>query len=128
MYVYKEAPFIALLVLAAMGRSLEQREEAAAVLGANGWNRTVWVVWPAIRGPVVVGSIIVTAFAVGALEVPLAVGPNYPPTLAVYAFQSTQGDLIAGEGPAAAALLIAGAAAIALAWIGVRFARGVDGE
>ena len=127
-YVYKEAPFIALLVLAAMGRSLEQREEAAAVFGAGGLKRAAWVLWPTIRGPVVVGSIIVAAFAIGALEVPLAVGPNYPPTLAVYAFQTTQGDLISGEGRAAAALLLAGFLAIVLASVGVRHARSADNE
>lgn len=127
-YVYKEAPFIALLVLAAMGRALEQREEAASVLGANRRQRAAWVLWPAIRGPLVIGCVIVAAFAIGAFEVPLAVGPNYPPTLASYAFEATQGDVIAGEGRAAAGLLVAGLLTIALASVAVRFARSVEGE
>ncbi|MGH2781933.1 MAG: ABC transporter permease subunit [Thermoleophilaceae bacterium] len=127
-YVYKEAPFIALLVLAALGRSLEQREEAAQVLGAGRLQRAAWVLWPAIRGPLVIGSVVVAAFAIGAFEVPLAVGPNHPPTLATYAFEATRGDLIAGEGRAAAALLVAGLLALVLAATAVRFARSVEGE
>ncbi len=127
-YVYKEAPFIALLLLAVMGRGLDEREEAARVLGAGAWQRFAWVIWPAIRAPLVIGCVIVAAFAVGAFEVPLAVGPNYPPTLATYAFEATQGDVIAGEGLAAAALLVAGMIASTLAALAVRFSRGLAGE
>ncbi len=126
-YVYKEAPFLVLLVLAACGGDLREREEAAAVFGAGPWQRLRWVTWPAIRGPLVVGSIIVAAYVVGSFEVPLAVGPNHPPTLATYAFEATQGDVIAGQGKAAAALLLAAATAIALALAAIRFARDVEG-
>lgn len=126
-YVYKEAPFLVLLVLAACGDDLREREEAAAVFGAGPWQRLRWVTWPAIRGPLVVGSIIVAAYVAGSFEVPLAVGPNHPPTLASYAFEATQGDVIAGQGQAAAALLLAAAAAIVLALAAIRFARDVEG-
>lgn len=125
-YVYKEAPFIALLVLAAMGRSLERREEAARVFGAGHLRSATWVLWPAIRGPVVIGCVIVAAFAIGGLEVPLTIGPNYPPTLAEYAFESTQGDVIAGEGRAAAALLVAGLFSAVAAAFAFRFVRSVE--
>lgn len=127
-YAYKEAPFIALLALAALGQAITEREEVAAVMGAGLWRRLAWVVWPAIRGPVVIGCVIVAAFAIGSFEVPLAVGPNYPPTLSSYAFEATQGDVIAGEGRAAAALLVCGVLAILLAAVAVRFARSVDDE
>jgi len=127
-YVYKEAPFIALLTLAAMGSSLRRREEAAAVFGAGRLRTALWVAWPTVRGPVLIGSVIVSAFAIGGLETPLAVGPSYPPTLAEYALESTQGDLVAGEARAAAALLLAGLLAIALAAIAVRFARSLEDE
>lgn len=127
-YVYKEAPFIALLALAAMGRSLEQREEAASVYGVGALRRALWVAWPTIRGPVLIGCVIVSAFAIGGLEVPLAIGPSYPPALAEYAFESTRGDLISGEAQAAAALLVAGLLAIVLAALAVRFARNLEDE
>jgi putative spermidine/putrescine transport system permease protein len=127
-YVYKEVPFLVLLLLAAMGSGLQEREEAAAVLGASAGQRLRWVVWPAIRAPLVVGSIVVAAFVLGAFEVPLVIGPNHPPTLATYAYEATQGDVLAGEGVAAAALLVTALAAIALAAAAVRLARSVEGD
>jgi putative spermidine/putrescine transport system permease protein len=125
-YVYKEAPFLALLVLASIGRTLVEREEAAAVMGMDGWERLRWVIWPAIRRPLLIGCVIVAAFAIGAFEVPLTLGPNYPSALSAYAFEAVQGDVIAGEGRAAAALLVAGLSSVVLAALAVRFMRGVD--
>lgn len=119
-YVYKETPFLVLLLLAAMGRGLSEREEAAAVLGASRGQVLRWVLWPAVRMPLVLGAIVVAAFSLGAFEVPLTVGPNAPPTLAELAFQATENDLLAGEGVAAAALLVTAAAAVGLAALAVR--------
>lgn len=126
-YVLKESPFLLLLVLAACGRDVRAREETAAVLGSSPWQRMRWVTWPAVRGPLVIGSIIVAAYAAGSFEVPLAIGPNYPPTLATFAYEATQADVIAGQGEAAAALLVVSALAIVLAVGAVRFARDVEG-
>ncbi len=125
-YVYKEAPFIALLVLASMGRALAEREEAAAVMGVGRLKSAAWILWPAIRAPLLLGCVIVMAFAVGSFEVPLAIGPNYPPTLSVYAFESIQGDVVTGEGRAAASLLLTGVMATLLAVVALGFARRVD--
>lgn len=127
-YVYKEAPFLVLLLLAAMGHSLREREEAAAVLGASPWQRLRWVIWPTVRGPLVVGCIVVGAFVLGAFEVPLAVGPNSPVTLAEYARQATQSDVLAGESVQAAALLVSAALAIVLGVLAVRFAKDPQGD
>ncbi len=126
-YVYKEAPFLLLLVLAALGRSHREHDEAAAALGVAPLQRLRWITWPAVRSPLVVGSIVVFAFVLGAFEVPLAVGPSYPSTIAEYARQATQGDLIAGQGTAAAALLVSATASIALAAVAVRAARDPQG-
>lgn len=126
-YVYKEAPFLALLLLAAMGQGHRERHEASAALGASASQRLRWVTWPTIRGPLVVGSIIVFAYVLGAFEVPLALGPSYPPTLAEYAFDATRGDLISGQGTAAATLLLTSAASMLLAVLAVRLARDPQG-
>jgi putative spermidine/putrescine transport system permease protein len=123
-YLYKETPFLVLLLLASMGPGLAQREEAAAVLGATGWQRLRWVVWPTIRAPLASGALMVAAFALGAFEVPLAVGPSYPPTLATYAADQPQLDFAGGQARAAAALLVAAAASLALAVAAVRLVRG----
>ncbi|MFA9401131.1 MAG: hypothetical protein ACERKT_08490 [Acidobacteriota bacterium] len=123
-YLYKEIPFLVLLLLAAMGRDLDRREEMAAVLGVGVWGRLRLVVWPAVRSPLAVGSLIVAAFVFGAFEVPLAVGPNYPPAVATYAWESTQGDALTGAGRSAAALLVTAAASMAIALAVTRFSRG----
>jgi putative spermidine/putrescine transport system permease protein len=122
-YLYKETPFLVLLLLARMGAGLRRREEAAAVLGATRWQRLRWVVWPTIRGPLAAGALIVATFVLGALEVPLTVGPSYPPTPATYALDQTQLDLVSGQAKAAVALLVAAAASIALAFAAVRLAK-----
>jgi putative spermidine/putrescine transport system permease protein len=123
-YLYKETPFLVLLLLARMGRGLAQREEAAAVLGASRWQRLRWVVWPTIRAPRGGGALIVAAFVLGAFEVPLAVGPSHPPTLATFAYDQPRLDLVAGQARAAAALLVAAAASIILAVAAARLASG----
>ena len=126
-YVYKEAPFLLLLVLAALGRGHQESDEAAAALGLTPLQRLRWVTWPTVRSPLVVGSIVVFAFALGAFEVPLAVGPSNPPTIAEYARQATQGNLISGQSTASAALLLSAIGSIALAAIAVRAARDPQG-
>ncbi len=127
-YVYKEAPFIILLLLAAIDGDLHEREEAAAVLGASPFQRLRWVIFPAVRRPLVVGGVVIAAFVLGAFEVPLAVGPNYPPTLAEYALQATQNDVLAGQGTAAAALLIAAVVSITLGVLAVSVTKDPQGD
>jgi len=126
-YVYKEAPFLILLLLAAMGQGHRERDEAAEALGVSPSQRLRWVTWPTIRGPLVVGSIVVFAYALGAFEVPLALGPSYPATVAEYALQATQSDPIAGQSSAAAALLLSALTSMLLAAVAVRAARDPQG-
>lgn len=126
-YVYKEAPFLILLLLASMGQGHRERDEAAAALGVSPAQRRRWVTWPTIRGPLVVGSIVVFAYALGAFEVPLALGPSYPPTVAEYALQATQSDPITGQSAASAALLLSALTSILLAAVAVRAARDPQG-
>ncbi len=126
-YIYKETPFLVLLLLAVMGHSLGQREEAGAVHGASPLQVVRWIVWPAVRRPLLIGTMIVAAFVFGAFEVPLVLGPNYPPTLATYAFQATQASALSGQGEAAASLLVAATASIAIGFAVLRLARTADG-
>jgi len=114
-YVYKETPFLALLVLAAWGPAVAAREEAAAVLGARPLQRLRWVVWPAIRAPLVTGSAVVAAFVIGAFEVPLAIGPTSPQTLSELALSATKTASLDGRSLANAALLVASLLAVAVA-------------
>lgn len=122
-YLVKETPFLTLLVLAAWGRGVAEREEVAMVAGARWSQRLRWVVWPEIRAPLALGSLIVAAFTLGSFEVPLVVGPSYPPTVATYALHATRTASLAGRSQAAAALLVAAAVSLVLALLVVRRAR-----
>lgn len=125
-YVYKELPFLVLLVTAAWDRDTAAREEAAVMLGAGRVQRFRWIVWPAVRIPLVSGSLIVAAYVLGAFEVPLLVGPTYPLTLATLAHEHTQAAELAGVSRAAAVLLLATGLTLLLAALSARTARSRD--
>jgi putative spermidine/putrescine transport system permease protein len=116
-YVYKETPFLALLIVAAWGPAVAAREEVAAVLGAGPLQRMRWVVWPAIRAPLVTGSAVVAAFVIGAFEVPLAIGPSSPRTLSELALDATRTASLEGRSVANAALLVASLLALVVAGV-----------
>lgn len=106
-YVYKEAPFLALLALAAWDGPTEALEEAAATLGATRWRRLRDIVLPRVGPPLAGGSLIVAAFVIGATEVPLVVGPTRSDTIATYALSLTRTDGPAARPAASAALVVA---------------------
>lgn len=114
-YVAKEVPFLALLVLASWDASVAAREEAAAVHGAGPLARLWTVVLPAVSVPLVIGTTVVAAYMLGAFEVPLLVGPTAPDTVATYALRATRTASLTGQAVAAAVLLLAALASVALA-------------
>jgi putative spermidine/putrescine transport system permease protein len=85
-YVWKEVPFITLVVLAALRGVAGELEEVAQTLGANRWQRFWYVVFPVIAPGVVAASLIVFAFTFGAFEVPYLLGQTYPTILPVMAY------------------------------------------
>ncbi|CAA9415714.1 MAG: ABC transporter, permease protein 1 (cluster 1, maltose/g3p/polyamine/iron) [uncultured Rubrobacteraceae bacterium] len=85
-YVWKEVPFIALVVLAALRGVAGELEEVARTLGANRWQRFWYVVFPTIAPGIVAASLIVFAFTFGAFEVPYLLGQTYPTILPVTAY------------------------------------------
>ncbi len=89
-FVWKEAPFIAVVVLAALTRGVSEFEDAARVLGARGWQRQLHVVLPLIAPSIAGASLLVFAFTFGSYEIPLLLGRPYPAALPVVALQSYQ--------------------------------------
>ena len=85
-YVWKEVPFIALVVLAALRNVSEELEDVAKSLGANAWQRFWYVILPLISPGIVAASLLVFAFTFGAFEVPYLLGRTYPTTLPVMAY------------------------------------------
>lgn len=85
-YVWKEVPFIALVVLASLRGVASELEEVASTLGAGAWQRFWYVVFPVISPSVVAASLLVFAFTFGAFEVPYLLGKSYPTMLPVMAY------------------------------------------
>lgn len=82
-YAWKEAPFVCLVVLAAL-RQLDPRlEDAARSLGAARFARVWRVVLPAVRPSLLAAGVLVFAFAFTSFEVPYLLGATAPTTLSV---------------------------------------------
>jgi putative spermidine/putrescine transport system permease protein len=113
-YLYKEAPFLALIVLAAWDRATDDLLEAAAAFGAGPVRRTLDVLVPRVAPALALGAAVVAAFVVGATEVPLLVGSSGRDTLATHSLDLTRLGGPAARAQAAAVLLVAGALAAAL--------------
>lgn len=122
-YVWKEVPFIGVIVLANMQSIGEDYESVARSLGASKWQSFWHVLMPMIFPGVLSASIIVFAFTFGAYEIPALLGANYPAALPVLAYQKyTNVDLAARPEAMAMAVIIAILCAI-LIWIYVRYCR-----
>ena len=127
-YVWKEVPFIALVVLASLRGVASELEEVARTLGAGAWQRFWYVVFPVISPSVVAASLLVFAFTFGAFEVPYLLGKSYPTMLPVMAYNEYRAIDLSAR-PAAMAInvliaLITGAAAA----LYLRLARDLGGR
>lgn len=89
-FLWKEIPFIGLVVLAVLQSVGPQYEEIARTLGANARQRFFNVLLPLIMPGLVSTSIIVFAFTFANYEIPLLLGVRSPTTLPVLAFHSYQ--------------------------------------
>ena len=89
-FLWKEVPFIGLVVLAILQGVGPQFEEIAQTLGANRWQRFWYVLMPLIMPGILSSSIIVFAFVFASYEIPLLLGVRFPTTLPVLAFQNYQ--------------------------------------
>ncbi|MGA8258427.1 MAG: ABC transporter permease subunit [Nocardioides sp.] len=85
-YAWKETPFIAVVALAALSRSVVDLEDVARTLGAGPWARLRSVTLPLLAAPVAAASVLVLAFAAASYEVPRLLGRPFPATLPVEAF------------------------------------------
>ncbi len=127
-YVWKEVPFIALVVLASLRGVASELEEVARTLGAGAWQRFWYVVFPVISPSVVAASLLVFAFTFGAFEVPYLLGKSYPTMLPVMAYNEYRAiDLSARPAAMAINVLIALITAAAAA-LYLRLARDLGGR
>lgn len=122
-YVWKEVPFIGVIVLAQMQALGTDYEAVARSLGASRWQAFRHVLLPLILPGVLSASVIVFAFTFGAYEVPLLLGASHPQALPVLAYKTyTDVDLAARPQAMAMAVVIALLSGLMI-WVYLRATR-----
>jgi putative spermidine/putrescine transport system permease protein len=93
-YIWKETPFIAMVVYTVLSNINEKLAEAALNLGANK-RQVFWrIILPLIMPSILSSFIIIFSFSFGSFEVPYLLGPTNPKTLPVKAYiEYTNPDL-----------------------------------
>ncbi|AGB41126.1 ABC-type spermidine/putrescine transport system, permease component I [Halobacteroides halobius DSM 5150] len=87
-YLWKEIPFVALVTYTVLKHINNSFSQVAANLGANR-HQIFWNIYFPLSLPSIGSAfIIVFAFSFGAFEIPYLLGPTYPKTLPVMAYQS----------------------------------------
>ena len=82
-FVWKQAPFVTLLLAGAMASIDRQHIEAARNLGAKGLAVLFHIVLPQVRGTLLVGLVLSFVTMLSVLSVPLMINPNSPTMVTV---------------------------------------------
>lgn len=86
-YLWKQIPFVGLIVLSVLQSVGNDFEELARSLGASKWQSFRHVLLPLIVPGILPASIICFAFVFGSFEVPYLLGKPYPAVLSVLAYR-----------------------------------------
>jgi putative spermidine/putrescine transport system permease protein len=107
-YVWKEIPFITLMLLSVLQNAGGELIEVGRTLKAGPWQRLRYILLPVIAPSLAAACLIVFAFTFGAFEVPYLLGRTHPMSLPVWAYKSyTDVDLAARPEGIAIGLIIA---------------------
>jgi ABC-type spermidine/putrescine transport system permease subunit I len=82
-FVWKQAPFVTLLLAGAMASLDRQHVEAARNLGASRFRALFEIVLPQVRGTLLVGVVLSFVTMLSVLSVPLMINPNSPTMITV---------------------------------------------
>jgi putative spermidine/putrescine transport system permease protein len=82
-FVWKQAPFVTLLLAGAMASLETEQIEAGRNLGAPRWRVLVDVILPQVRGTLLVGLVLSFVTMLSVLSVPLMINPNSPTMMTV---------------------------------------------
>ena len=130
-YVWKEIPFITLMLLSVLRNAGVDLLDVGRTLKANRWQRFRYILLPMMLPSLLASSLIVFAYTFGAFEVPFLLGQTYPMLLPVWAYKSySDVDLVARPEGIAIGILIAAivALSIVLSHIIARIAQRQRGE
>jgi putative spermidine/putrescine transport system permease protein len=107
-YVWKEIPFITLMILAVLRHSGKELQDVGRTLKAGPWQRFRYITLPIIFPALGAASLIVFAYTFGAFEIPYLLGRTYPMTLPVWAYKNYSDiDLLARPEGIATGMIIA---------------------
>lgn len=112
-FVWKQAPFVTLLLAGAMASIESQHIEAARNLGARRLRVLYDIILPQVRGTLLVGLVLSFVTMLSVLSVPLMINPNSPTMITVdVAYRiNTHGDYAVANALCLMSLLIAAAGA-----------------
>jgi len=114
-YVWKEIPFITLMILSVLQRSGVELLEVGRTLKAGRWQRFRYITLPTISPSLGAACLIVFAYTFGAFEVPFLLGQTYPMMLPVWAYKNySDVDLLARPEGIATGLIIAAIIVVAI--------------
>jgi putative spermidine/putrescine transport system permease protein len=126
-YALKEAPFVAVMVLAVLVRLGDEYDAMARTLGASAWQRLRYITVPMVAPALISSALVVFAFICGAFEIPLLLGRQYPAMLPVVAQRKFMNIDLATRPDAIAVGLVIACIAALLAAVYLRFARVIVG-
>lgn len=107
LFLWKEIPFITLILLAVLRGIRPEYEIQARALGASRWQCFRSVTLPLMKPGIISASLIVFGYVFGSFEVPFLLGATYPPTLPVLVYQAfTNVDLAQRQVAIALGLLL----------------------
>lgn len=118
-YVWKEIPFITMILLANLQSLGADFESVARSHGASRFQALCFVILPMLRPALMRACVIVFVFGFGAYEIPMILGQNYPAALPVLAYRAfTDVDLATRPEALAMGVVIAAlsGAIVALWW------------
>jgi putative spermidine/putrescine transport system permease protein len=114
-YVWKEVPFITLMLLSVLARSAPELLDVGRTLKAGRWQRFRHITLPIIFPSLGAAALIVFAYTFGAFELPYLLGRTHPMLLPVWSYRSySDVDLAARPEGIAAGLLIAAVVTVAV--------------
>jgi putative spermidine/putrescine transport system permease protein len=114
-YVWKEIPFITLMVLSVLQTAGADLLEVGKTLKASSWQRFRYITLPTIFPSLSAAALIVFAYTFGAFEVPFLMGRTHPMLLPVWAYKSySDVDLMARPEGIATGLVITAVVILAI--------------
>lgn len=88
LFLWKEVPFMTLILLAVLRGIRPEYSQQARALGASRWQCFWNVTLPLMKPGILSASLIVFGYVFGAFEVPFLLGSTYPLTLPVLVYQA----------------------------------------